>query len=954
MPGVRSFTSATTQVLHGGQVALSYQGPLHFGMSTSSHPFRTDRRWKQVHAGLGYDMPLHELAPGKVQVRARSGPRSGLDLEIETPFHRTDRKHLRGIEWLLGKNSVGFEKTGSEEPGGAGDILGQWMLRTNLWTPGSQLNQGSALDPLGLVGGELHGPSTSTALTGSKSFAPLWFWDDHPTDHFHAGAVPIDIGRTYGGTYGDLYLGRSDVTHPLDWIANTEQLQSSVDVHINKAVKPMWDSGSIVSAQGINWRDTAQGDRIEMQPGAFYSGSSYGAATPTNNWGSYGGSLTSGHGLGLGQRILRTNDGTLHQFILGRSATKDNDDESTPVWIHHKKPLHGDLFWNSREQKVNNFAGAPPTWTGKDEVGPDISSLIHPTRTELRVHGAAFASDSEGTIHAVIEVCDSADDSHSLYYRKCERTLVSYNPDPVYDWRWDQATAAERILGSATGTVRTLGEDFREPSLVCDQHDTLHLTYVATSLGTSDDIYGRIFYTQKRSVESWIAFDASVTDGVYTGLRHKVVSHAVATVNNGTAAPFPTPATDKPKIMLRSDNTPVIFFRGLHSTNSNTSRRGTSLMVNIGSHTDEGGSSSLCNFDPLQAYQVGGIPPGGSDITLSSNANDGCMFYDAILDERDIAWAVYIMPQDTGGQVNGSGEPSPFLTRITTFDSNLSLSSQWDATEGLGLSTTLFHAPPLTADNQGLLANLHSPSITTDGGGNIHVVACARYQRGLSATKGSQGSQQMVSSPLLKNDAASTIEHAPYPLQMPGVKGGDQGTAVTTPAQGNAGGGYGPDSATIEEEISGWPGSTTTLLNQEYYEHILEMWWPAHEYSTPGSGEWVIRSMNFRWLSVPSMKWNPTTSAFIPVGQADTISGNEDFLHTAPQLRAQRFHGFDASYLDMSWISNERSWISTVHEQSRVYWPHSHPDGTVAEPGTDGDGSTTHRLGIPGHPVVDA
>jgi len=853
---------------------------------------------------------------------------------------------------MLEQDPKGFEKTGSDTPGGDGDILGQWMLRTNLWTPESQFYQGSNLNALHLVPGELHGPATSTALTGTKAWEPLWFWSDHPTDHFHAGAVPIDIGRDYGGSYGDLYLGRADQTHPLDWIANTEQLQSSVDVHINKAVKPMWDSGSIVSAQGISWRDTSQGDRIEMQPGAFNSGSS-GQAVPTNNWGSYGGMLSSGHGLGHGQRILRTNDGTLHQFILGRSATKDEDDKCTPVWIHHKKPLHGDLFWNSREQKVNDFAGSPPTWTGKDEVGPDISGLIHPTRSELRVHGAAFATDSDGTIHAVIEVCDSADDSHSLYYHKCERTLVAYNPDPVYDWRWDQATAATRILGSATGTGRTLGEDFREPSLVIDQNDTLHLCYVAVSNGSSDQIYGRIMYTQKRSIEDWATFDASLTGNLYTGLRHKIVSHAVTTANAGTSAPFPTPSVDKPKVLLRGDNVPIVFFRGSHTTNSTTTRRGSAVMVNVAINPPDGGSSSLFTFDPEQAYQVGGIPPGGSDITLSAHANDGCMFYDALIDERDIAWIVYTMPGDTSGTVNGSGEPLPYLTRVTTFNSKNALSTEWDSTDGLGLSTTLFHSPPTNTADMGLISHFHSPSITTDGNGNIHVVAVARYQRGSSATKGETGSTMMVSSPLLRNASGSGIEHAPYPLQMPGVAAGDHSTAVSTPAQSNIAGGYGPDSTTIENEITGWPGSTTSVTDSDLYEHLLEMWWPALEYSTPSSGEWVIRSMNFRWLSVPSMKWNTTTNSFVPLGQAYTISGHEDFLHTAPHLRSQRFHGFDASYLDLSWVSNERSWISTVHEQSRLYWPHSHPDGTLAQPGTDADGSTTHRLGIPGHPVVD-
>lgn len=942
MTTVRTF-NWSPQTQHGGQVGLSYHGPIHFGLSTSSHPFRTDRIWKQVHAGLGYDMPLHELAPGEVNVRVRAGPRDGLDLEIETPFHRTDRAHLRGVEWMLKHRGVGYEQTGSEMPTSAigdGDIIGQWYLRTNLWSPEATTINLTQKNNLYAADDELHGPVTEPFA--ADDFSPRWFWSDHPTDRFHAGAIPVDIGRDFGGSYGDLYLGRADVSHPLDWIANTEQLLSSTDVHLSKATKPMWDSGSIVSAQGIGIRDPTQGSRVEPQPGVFFSGSSSGQAVPSANpWSSNGGSFNSGHGLGHGQRILRTNEGTLHQFVLGRSAVRDTEDGATPVWIHHKKSPFGDMFWNSREQKVNTMTGSAPTWDGKDEVGPDVSASIGVAN--LRVHGAAFASDSEGTIHAIIEVNDSAGSGHSLWYHKCKRTLIAYNPDPVYDWRWDLASPAVRILGSNTGTERTFGEDFREPSLVCDLNDTLHLAYVATQDGTMT--HAQIIFVQKRTVEDWPAFDATA---IASGLRHRTVSYH-AGGSNTTSAPFDLTGVDKPKVVLRSDSVPIVFFRGINHTTADANRRHSALYANAGSTTGDGGSASLYSFDPSQAHPVGGYGNGGSDQTFSTNPNDGVMFYDALIDEHNIAWAVYIMPGDTSGSVNGSGEPMPYLTRITTFDSMKSLSSQYDLTEGLGLSTTLFHSPPTTPFDGGLSPHLHSPTIGTDGKGNIHIVACSRYQAVYSGALGQIGSDRMVDLPLLREDGV-VKEHAPYPLRMPGVKAG----LDVTPSKPNPsdGGGYGPATSTLETEVLGWPGSHGAF-NPQPMEHLLEMWFPAHEYSTPSSGAWVIRSMNFRWLSVPSLAWNATTQQYVPVGQADTISGNEDFVHTAPQLRQQRFHGFDASYLDLTWITNERSWISTPHDQSRYFWPFGHPPGYAAEPGTDGWESGVHRLGIPGHAVVD-
>ena len=301
-----------------------------------------------------------------------------------------------------------------------------------------------------------------------------------------------------------------------------------------------------------------------------------------------------------------------------------------------------------------------------------------------------------------------------------------------------------------------------------------------------------------------------------------------------------------------------------------------------------------------------------------------------------------------------SNEPDPHLTRITTFNSMISLASQYDTTtnNGLGLSTTLYHNGSADTPDMGLNSKYANPTITTDGKGNIHVVGTVTYQGVYSPTKGSVGSDKMVRSPLLRDEGATPSEHAPYPLAMPGVKAGDASSNPSTPNQDNTGG-YGPDNTAITAGVSGWPGAVGNGYNPRSITHLLEMWWPAHEYSTPSSGEWVIRSMNYRWLSVPSMKYNATTSTYVPLGQADTISGNEPFTHDAPQLRYQRFHGFDASYLDLIWNTNEKSWISTPHSQSRYYWPFGHPPGTNAEPSTDGWESGTHRLGIPGHGVVD-
>ena len=51
------------------------------------------------------------------------------------------------------------------------------------------------------------------------------------------------------------------------------------------------------------------------------------------------------------------------------------------------------------------------------------------------------------------------------------------------------------------------------------------------------------------------------------------------------------------------------------------------------------------------------------------------------------------------------------------------------------------------------------------------------------------------------------------------------------------------------------------------------------------------------------------------------MAGEEDFPHHSPQLRFQRFWGYDASEIDLRWFTNELAWYSTNTKGSEVYYP---------------------------------
>ena len=136
-----------------------------------------------MHGGVGYDIPLHLLAPPH-SCSCTSQWAKPLDLEMETLFHRTDTLHLDGGALF----NTGFDEGGKATPASSRTQLGQYLLRTNLWTDDSRKT--GALTGGLLTTDRVRGPTVS----GSGLEV---FWSDHPTEHFHAGAIPIMPSTDY-------------------------------------------------------------------------------------------------------------------------------------------------------------------------------------------------------------------------------------------------------------------------------------------------------------------------------------------------------------------------------------------------------------------------------------------------------------------------------------------------------------------------------------------------------------------------------------------------------------------------------------------------------------------------------------------------------------------------------------------------------------------------------------
>ena len=915
-------SSSGNATMRGPFGGWSHQGPLHYGMSATSHPYRVDRVFKQVHGGVGYDLPLHLLIPANVHVRARAGGRNSIELEMETPFHRTDNLHLIGAASIAANS--GFETAPPTVAAGTRPAAGQYYLRTNLWDAPLSSTTGGRTGGYSSNLQRIHGPFVS----GTNGLE--LFWQDHPTDHFHAAAMPIlpatdyDLALIETNRYSPLMLSRASEMHELDVLATSEQLLSSVDVHVSQTARPFWDSGAIVSAQGIGQYD-AKGQHIE-ESHAEQSASSTPFTYPLAN-------LSGRYGYGKGQRIVRTPDGTLHQFVIKRSIRASSDNQ--PQWCHMKKPLHSDVFFSRRSMETNPDTAVG---TGKDEVGPLIATLGMGTQSSYggraRLMGAAFASDSKGTIHAVVEYHVNPNDeathrAHRLYYTKAECVIVGYNPEPVYDWNWSLHTPViiQSPLNSATPAAGGTRWDLRMPSLVCDSKDRLHLT-VAQPLEAVNSSYSydqtRILYATKLPEDpSFPDWNPTLTDGKPNDTLWQIVNgeQTASDQNLPAAPPHPTNFNCWPKVTLRSDDTPVVFYWGLASSDFSTSdRRDGAIYTNIG----QGGVGGRFSFEQDKCCHVVGLAPD------SRNTNTGkpIMYYDAIVDENDKAVVVGIKNdrQTLNGQTWANRQ-----TLMTRFDTRLTLADQYTSTNGLGDTRTLFMNPTYDGVNEMRYVDTYyeNPTLTTNGAGEYHLVM------GFTMT----GSNDNLYG-LTFRDAAGVEQSALAPLMWPATP---KATIAGVPYRA----GYArPTESPDWPEIITPPYPAYANGTTKSMTHLMHIWFPSYEFDDDTTApDRVIRSINLRWLSVPSMRYDPV-KGWVPVGSAQTLAGNEDFPHIASQIRYQRFWGFDSGELDLSWKTNELSWFTTPHAGSKLFYPSNGGVQFSFESSATGEGTQGFPSGV--------
>jgi len=866
---------ATLSQFTGGMIGISHHGPLHYGIMSSDHPFKPDRVWKQVNAGLGYEIPLELLIPEKIQVRARAKAKNSLDLELHLPLHRYNLENNPLIGRIKGQTPTNFAQS-SMSP-----YIAQPYLRTNLW------NMESTLSSIEIGQAELNanarilGKPRKTG--GTNLLQPTFseFWKDHPTEFFHAGAIPINTGTDYDALhvanerYSPALLGNIDSMNKHDYIATAEQLQSSVDVHLSNSIRAVWDSGGIVSARGSGYEDTSM---TVYTP--FERSQNSNLGVPTHNQSTAGANtnLDDGYGLGMGQRIVRTPDGTLHTFSLDRSAKSATD--NIPVWTHYSKPAHSDLFWNRKSVKVTNNQ----IHDGKDEVGPHLKVIVGGTPTNYRQHGSAFASDSNGTIHAIVEI-KKPDGQHVLYYTYAKRDLVTTQPELVYSWDWSAHTPV--LVGGSNNW------DLREPSLVCDSKNRLHLVcrvverdYGAIPAGS------QILYTLKLENEtSWplLASGNGSTGGssfqqnkTWQVVSRRPVNDAQVSTMTMTKGHY-TYDCDKPKVCLQGDDFPVVFYRGANYNLGNNynfataygNLSHTSIYANYGKVIKDLTPSGRFEFDRENAT-----------IILGANtdfAGNPITYYDAVIDTDDIAYV-------TGWQSGGSAEYSSYIVSWKTKE-------DWSKrfVSGSGMS----YMSLVNQSRDGIYAGLNYQyrymTTTISDKDELHMVF------GFTIPRINTGNPRVFTGTGTQATQAGTAT----PFQWVGT----------------------PSSAQLEgfdENITmSWPdGGLNVSIAHGERVHFMELFIPTVEVSKPsGSFSSVARDVNLRFLSVPSMAYDSRTGKYSPASSAQTMAGHEDFTHSSPQLRYQKFHGHNAGEIDLRWTTNELSWYSTPHFGSKLYYP---------------------------------
>jgi len=259
---------------------------------------------------------------------------------------------------------------------------------------------------------------------------------------------------------------------------------------------------------------------------------------------------------------------------------------------------------------------------------------------------------------------------------------------------------------------------------------------------------------------------------------------------------------------------------------------------------------------------------------------------------------------------------------MNSFDAGEPLVDQYTTANGLGITKALF-----IPKNTNVRPNYQHITTTTNGKGEVHMIL------GFTLS----GDVQQATAIYRDGITEATIA----PLQWATTPASDSTSA--NPAAMSSGGGYAAPATASDYE---WPqGGTHTMPTTGSITHFMEVWMPTFEFSQdPSEADEVIRSVNIRWLSVPSMTYDATTG-WSPVGSAQSLNGQEDFTHTNPQMRYQRFWGFSAGELDLQWMTNESSWQTSPHGASHLYFPYSGGSFT-----TVGEGETS-GTGIAGWPI---
>lgn len=728
----------------GPRGGVSYCGPLHYGISKTGHPFRTDSAWTQVHAGLGYDLPIHYLSPGRVAVRARASGSGTLALEFETPFHLTDTKHLLAKEMGLtaltsaaGSDRIGFDPlTGGAE-------LGQWSLNANLWnlrpSPPTLLRLPDGYDT-GLAGplqtektdgGSNPDPLMYRGSLETSALQTLW-WVDHPTDRFHAGAIPITRGTDHDPNLTGEYIFDFKKHHPIDFVSQSEQLISSTEVHINLNTEPFWDSGSIITANVAGKADGTYPLNHVID---------YDQATKTGtglNWNAYGTSSTpnaanwKSSGLGMGQRVVRTVDGTLHTFVMQRNTESG---KNAPIWTHYKKPEDSDYFWNKKgatSAGLHTAEGVAPTpttatATTRDVLGIPLEDVSGSTSvSSFRQHGIAVASDSRGNLHAVIsqKTINHEDDfgGMSLVYCYGERRLVSMSPRPVYDWDWDISSPNRVVIYAGSQYARGQYDvsDFEthyRPSIVIDSKDNIHLTWLASGRDfshptvTSGFSWNRLMYVTKPAEPSFAWPD--INDS-----RVRCVNDWDYTKTNDVDGVMPVYCREplEAKIMLTGDDKPVVVWRGTNGGVNAGEPSDDCLWVSVG---EMSGSIGGWSFDNEKQYWF----VSAAHNTVAGGIPAPVWHWDAIIDHRDILWAT----SHHSSVLTVS--PGDFDYRLTRIDLRQPLADQYTTTDGVGTSKTLMTN---TATSTSERYDFGQVNMTTDGRGHLHIVGAMSIADGSS------------------------------------------------------------------------------------------------------------------------------------------------------------------------------------------------------------------------------